>query len=287
MVPGLADPKGISFQSYNYPDRYLRHTGFGFVLHPRAGDPTYINDATFYVKDVPSNYVSRDWVATAVGGNWFQDPLAGARLNTIAITDNSYIVGTNVQQQIWQKASPTSSYSQMPGALVQVDAKSSNLIVGVNAGGQVYQWAGSNWIRIGERAKWVSIGGDGTVVCVNSDAGTIWRYLGRVDAWENIPGIATQLSVGNRNTMWCIGGRNDEIFRWTGSNWQNIPGALTRVAVSSKGKVAGVNRQGNLFVYSDSIRDWKRIPGGGINISISETYIAHTNSASMIYYLKL
>jgi hypothetical protein len=59
MVKGLADPKGYSFQSYNYPDRYLRHTGFGFVLHPRAGDMTYINDATFYIKDPPpSNIIS-------------------------------------------------------------------------------------------------------------------------------------------------------------------------------------------------------------------------------------
>ena len=47
-VPGLADPKGFSLQSYNYPDRYLRHTGFGFRLDPASTNPTYMNDATFY-----------------------------------------------------------------------------------------------------------------------------------------------------------------------------------------------------------------------------------------------
>ena len=52
-VKGLADPKGISFRSYNFPDRYLRHSSFGFYLHPKAGDPTYMNDATFYIKDPP------------------------------------------------------------------------------------------------------------------------------------------------------------------------------------------------------------------------------------------
>jgi hypothetical protein len=49
-VKGLADPKGISFRSYNFPDRYLRHSSFGFYLHPKAGDPTYMNDATFYIQ---------------------------------------------------------------------------------------------------------------------------------------------------------------------------------------------------------------------------------------------
>jgi len=285
MVKGLADPAGVSFKSYNYPDRYLRHRGFAFYLEPNTGG-IFADDATFYRRNVPSNYSSREWIATAVAGNWFQDPQSGARLNTIAITDNSYIVGTNVQQGIFQKASPTSSYSQMPGALVQVDAKSSSLIVGVNAGGQVYQWIGNNWTRIGVNAKWVSIGSDGTIVCVNKDTGTLWRYLGRVDAWENIPGNQiAQLSVGNRNTMWCVS-MTDQIFKWNGSNWTNIPGALTRVAVSSSGKVAGVNRQGNIYVYSDSIRNWRLVPGRLSNISISETYMAGTNSASMIYYLK-
>jgi len=238
------------------------------------------------------NYKIRDasndaWTDVAIRGNWFQDPLSGARLNTIAICDDAYIVGTNLQQQIWQKSTPNGTYSQMPGALVQVDAKSPTLIVGVNAGGEVWQWVNNNWFRIGVNAKWASIGADGTIMNVHSQNGSIWRYRGSPDNWENIPGIATQLSVGNRNTMWCIGGRNDEIFRWTGSTWQNIPGALIRVAVSSGGKVAGVNRQGNIFVYSNAVSDWKRVPGAAINISISETYIAVTNSASVIWYLKL
>lgn len=50
VVKGLADPKGVSFKSYNFPDRYLRHSSFGFYLHPKIGDPTYLNDATFYIQ---------------------------------------------------------------------------------------------------------------------------------------------------------------------------------------------------------------------------------------------
>lgn len=230
---------------------------------------------------------SCDWTEEAVRGNWIVDPQNGARLNTIAICDDESIFGTNTQQGIFKKSGVNGAYSRLPGALVQIDAKSPSLVVGVNAGGMVYRWAGSDWQRIGERAKWVSIGSDGTIVCVNDQVGTLWRYLGRVDAWENISGNQiAQISVGNRNTMWCVNVSN-QIFKWNGSGWTLIPGALTRVAVSSGGKVAGVNRQGNLWVYSDAITNWKQVPGAGYNISISEKYIALTEASSMIYFLKL
>jgi hypothetical protein len=136
------------------------------------------------------------------------------------------------------------------------------------------------------RARWVSIGTDGTIVCVNLDSGSLWRYLGSVDSWENIPGRAVQISVANKNNMWCVNS-NDDIFKWTGSNWTQIPGKLTRVAVSSKNRVAGVNRKGEIFVYSNEKSSWKLVPGWASNISISETYIAVTNPNSNIFYLKL
>jgi hypothetical protein len=108
-----------------------------------------------------------------------------------------------------------------------------------------------------------------------------------MDQWENIPGNqVAQISVGNRNNMWYVNVK-DQIFKWSGNNWTTIPGALTRVAISSGGKVAGVNRQGNLWIYSNAISDWKQVSGDATQISISESYIAATNSDSKIYYLKL
>jgi hypothetical protein len=228
-----------------------------------------------------------DWTDTAVAGNWFMDPVPGARISTIAITDGANIYGTNIADGIWKKSSPQSTdWSLIPGALVQIDAKSPTQVVGVNRGGDIYQLMNGNWTRIGMRARWVSIGTDGTIVCVNLDSGSLWRYLGSVDSWENIPGRAVQISVANKNNMWCVNS-NDDIFKWTGSNWTQIPGKLTRVAVSSKNRVAGVNRKGEIFVYSNEKSSWKLVPGWASNISISETYIAVTNPNSNIFYLKL
>lgn len=49
-VKGLADPKGISFRSYNFPDRYLRHSNFGFYLQPYDSSSLFQDDATFYIQ---------------------------------------------------------------------------------------------------------------------------------------------------------------------------------------------------------------------------------------------
>lgn len=48
VVPGLADPTGISFQSVNFPDRYIRHRDFHLFLEPIGADPGP-KDATFKI----------------------------------------------------------------------------------------------------------------------------------------------------------------------------------------------------------------------------------------------
>jgi hypothetical protein len=107
-----------------------------------------------------------------------------------------------------------------------------------------------------------------------------------VDRWENIPGNASQISVGDRGTMWCVN-RGNQIFKWSGNNWELIPGALSRVSVSSGGKVAGVNGAGQIFVYSPALGTWRLVPGSLRNISISETYMAGTTADSRIFFMKL
>lgn len=46
LVPGLADPTGVSFRSVNFPDRYIRHRDFHLYLEPVNSDLAS-HDATF------------------------------------------------------------------------------------------------------------------------------------------------------------------------------------------------------------------------------------------------
>ncbi|MEU1040703.1 glycoside hydrolase family 43 protein [Streptomyces sp. NPDC005907] len=48
LVPGLADPTGISFRSVNYPTRYLRHYDYQLRLDTNDGSSGFAQDATFH-----------------------------------------------------------------------------------------------------------------------------------------------------------------------------------------------------------------------------------------------
>ncbi|MFI7024990.1 glycoside hydrolase family 43 protein [Micromonospora sp. NPDC049900] len=48
MVPGLADPAGVSFESVNVPGSFLRHSGYVARLDPNDNSATFRADATFH-----------------------------------------------------------------------------------------------------------------------------------------------------------------------------------------------------------------------------------------------
>lgn len=48
MMPGLADPSGVSFESIEYPGYYLRHVDFELGLHQDDGSDLFAEGATFY-----------------------------------------------------------------------------------------------------------------------------------------------------------------------------------------------------------------------------------------------
>ncbi|MBT2288417.1 AbfB domain-containing protein [Paenibacillus albidus] len=47
IVPGLADPTYISFESVNYPGYYLRHSDYNIVSNQNDGTSSFAKDATF------------------------------------------------------------------------------------------------------------------------------------------------------------------------------------------------------------------------------------------------
>jgi hypothetical protein len=47
LRPGLAHPRGVSFDSVNYPGYFLRHQGFRIKLHKRENSDLFKKDATF------------------------------------------------------------------------------------------------------------------------------------------------------------------------------------------------------------------------------------------------
>lgn len=60
MVPGLANPSAVSFESINFPNAYLRHRNGEIWLDAYDGSALFKSDATFYKRPglANSNYVS-------------------------------------------------------------------------------------------------------------------------------------------------------------------------------------------------------------------------------------
>ena len=48
LVPGLADPAGVSFESVNYPGHFMRHYDFDLRLESHDGSGVFAEDATFH-----------------------------------------------------------------------------------------------------------------------------------------------------------------------------------------------------------------------------------------------
>jgi hypothetical protein len=52
LRPGLADPNGVSFESFNFRGRFIRHRDFALFVEPEDS-PNLAPDATFF-KEFPS-----------------------------------------------------------------------------------------------------------------------------------------------------------------------------------------------------------------------------------------
>ena len=50
MIHGLADPSAVSFRSFNFPDRFLRHRDFHLFVEP-VDSALGRSDATFHLRD--------------------------------------------------------------------------------------------------------------------------------------------------------------------------------------------------------------------------------------------
>ncbi|HBE81562.1 MAG TPA: hemopexin repeat-containing protein [Pyrinomonadaceae bacterium] len=100
---------------------------------------------------------------------------------------------------------------QVPGKLKQISVGNAENVWGVNAGGEIYRWNGTTWIKV--------------------------------------PGVLKQVSVGSDGSVWGVN-PGDEIFRWTGSSWEKIPGGLNNISVADSGLVWGVNRDGQIVSRS-------------------------------------
>jgi len=84
-------------------------------------------------------------------------------------------------------------------------------------------------------------------------------------AWEKLPGVMRQLSVGADGEVWAIDGSTTApangypIYRWNGMAWKLQTGSLSQISVGSASAIWGVNNKSMVYQWTGS--GWTLIPG--------------------------
>jgi len=140
----------------------------------------------------------------------------------------------------------------------------------------------------------IAVGPDGKPWVVNK-SNLIYRYRDSTQAWQQMPGTATDIAIGADGSVFAIGtvpsslsgGYN--IMKWNGSSWTNMPEcAGIRIAAGPDGIPLVVNNSNLVYKY-DGTRLWNVIVGVSANdIGIGANgavYVTGNDATAAIYKL--
>ncbi|AWB24887.1 DUF1929 domain-containing protein [Methylobacterium currus] len=122
--------------------------------------------------------------------------------------------------------------------------------------------------QIGIAAARVSIGADGTLVIVNADNNSLWRYVSN-NAWVQIPGIYKDIAVISATRMYGIGADNN-IYRYDGQTWTRVGINAKSISAASDGTIAVVNVNNDVWLKQkdDNTEAWTQVPGKAAKIAV-------------------
>jgi hypothetical protein len=80
----------------------------------------------------------------------------------------------------------------------------------------------------------------------------------------------------------------NDVYSWTGSSWEQVPGKLSRVSVSAGGsRVVGVAPDGGVVFWQKDRKEWVRISGTLVNISVAESHLIGVTKSAEIFHIAL
>jgi ADP-heptose:LPS heptosyltransferase len=76
-------------------------------------------------------------------------------------------------------------------------------------------------------------------------------------SWDELPGLAREISVGADGSIWCLGmgefPRGFSIHRWNNDHWDHIEGAAVRIAVGVNGEIWTVDRNHEIRAFGTDV----------------------------------
>jgi hypothetical protein len=178
--------------------------------------------------------------------------------------DNGTIWGVDSASRIFRYTGGAQVWWSIPGQMAQVSVGGPSSVWALNSSNQIFRWTGSSWTQVPGfpgSPKQISAGHDGWTWGVNS-SGAIYRYVGGTQIWQQVPGLLSQVAVGNASHIWGLNlfNGNHLIYRWNGSGWDLIPGALDQISVGGDGTVWGVYNN-KIYRYVGGTQGWQLLSG--------------------------
>lgn len=241
MVAGLAG-SGVSFQASTNASQYLRHQNFQIVQQANDGGDVFKRGATFTPRaalagncgcntGTCSSYESIDWPGYYVRHQNFNF--------TIAKADGGGVFNQDA------------SFCTAPPADGSVSIPTGN----------------GQWTQIGWAAARVSVGADGTLVTLNADARTAWRYVSD-NNWTQLPGAFTDIAVISATSMYGIG-PDTNVYRYDGQSWTQV-GTNAKSIAAADGTVIVANGNNDIWLKfaDDNTNTWRQLPGKALRVAV-------------------
>ena len=252
-------------------DQIIATMGPIMKLHP--SELYKPDDVDAYFQDAPS-HVSLKW-GRVPSDDSYDDFESEGVLTCVAVGSDGAIWGVDGKQNIYRRDG--SSWTQIPGHLVQISVGNAGQVWGVDANDLIYRRDGNSWTNIPGHLTNVAVGTDGTVWGVDR-AGAVYRR--DANSWTTIPGTLMQISVGSAAQVWGVN-KDGLIFRRDGSSWTNIPGRLVTISVASDGTVWGVDK--DFILYRRDGAQWTQQPGTWYQVSAgSATQVWATGASNLL-----
>jgi hypothetical protein len=163
---------------------------------------------------------------------------------------------------------------KLPGLAVDIDVSSEGdaWALGIDkmepGGFGIYRWTGNAWMNVPGAGTRISVG-PGGVAWLTTATLAIYRRNG--NTWQLMPGAAHDIDVGADGTAWVIGNipapGGRAIYRWGGTAWQQVDGGGVRIAVGPNGAPWVITDTGRIRRREGNA--WIDMPGFAREIDVS------------------
>ncbi len=196
-------------------------------------------------------------------------PIPGG-LASISVGNALSVWGLNASSAIYRYDPGAQTWVQVPGSLAQLAIGSDGDVWGINGAGQAYHYVGGGqvWQPVaGATLAQIAAGFDGAVWGIGS-GGQLYRFNPELGSWEQIAGLASQVSVGADGAVWALNAGQVYRFNSLTQSFELISGQqLTCITTASANNVWGITTSNQTAHFDLSTQSWITFPGGLASIA--------------------